>query len=37
VCEAKRASATNPAVSKIEIDHQFAVNPLGDLAPPHLG
>jgi hypothetical protein len=29
--EAKRASATNPTVSKIEIDHHFAADPLGEL------
>ena len=32
---AKSEGAANPAVSKIEIDHQFAVNPLGD--PSNLG
>jgi hypothetical protein len=29
--EAKRASATNPTVSKSEIDHHFAADPLGEL------
>ena len=29
--ETQRASATNPTVSKIEIDHHFAADPFGEL------
>jgi hypothetical protein len=28
--KAKRANVTNPTVSKIEIDHHFAADPLGE-------